>query len=75
MSASSASLPVPGAARPAPRGYVVFDLEIHDPEGYAAYRLDGQASIRRFGGRVLSGDPAPGGLVELLEGSGQPSAW
>jgi hypothetical protein len=28
-----------------PRGYVVFDLEIHEPAGYAAYRLDGQASI------------------------------
>jgi uncharacterized protein (DUF1330 family) len=46
----------------------VFDLDIHDPDGYAAYRLDGQASIRRFGGRVLSGDPAPEGVVELLEG-------
>jgi uncharacterized protein (DUF1330 family) len=68
MSASSSPPPVPGTARPAPRGYVVFDLEIHDVEGYAAYRLDGQASIRRFGGRVLSGDPAPEGVVELLEG-------
>ena len=46
----------------------MFDLEIHDAEGYAAYRLDGQASIRRFGGRVLSGDPAPEGIVEPLEG-------
>src|SRR3984885_517475 len=51
-----------------PRGYVVFDLEIHAPAGYADYRLDGQASIRRFGGRVLSGDPAPAGIVEPLEG-------
>jgi uncharacterized protein (DUF1330 family) len=51
-----------------PSGYVVFDLEIHEPAGYAAYRLDGQASIRRFGGRVLSGDPAPEGIVESLEG-------
>lgn len=64
MSASSASEP----GSPAPRGYVVFDLDIHDPAGYADYRLDGQASIRRFGGRVLSGDPAPEGIVELLEG-------
>ncbi len=62
----AASTPEPG--RPAARGYVVFDLEIHHPDGYAAYRLDGQASIRRFGGRVLSGDPAPEGVVELLEG-------
>ena len=68
MSASSALPLVPEPGGPAPRGYVVFDLEIHDPEGYAAYRLDGQASIRRFGGRVLSGDPAPAGVVEPLEG-------
>lgn len=51
-----------------PKGYVVFDLEIEDPTGYEAYRLDGQASIRRFGGRVLSGEPAPRGVVEALEG-------
>ncbi|WP_326568899.1 DUF1330 domain-containing protein [Amycolatopsis rhabdoformis] len=55
-------------AKPTPKGYVVFDLEIHDPERYEAYRLDGQASIRRFGGRVLSGEPAPRGVVEALEG-------
>ncbi len=51
-----------------PKGYVVFDLEITDPERYEAYRLLGQASIRRFGGRVLSGEPAPRGVVEPLEG-------
>src|SRR5260370_35541305 len=51
-----------------PRVYVVFDLEIHDPEGYEAYRLEGQASIRQFGGRGLSGEPAPRGIVEALEG-------
>jgi uncharacterized protein (DUF1330 family) len=51
-----------------PKGYVVFDLEITDPEAYEAYRLDGQASIRKFGGQVLSGEPAPRGTVESLEG-------
>lgn len=65
MSQSPAA-PTPASA---PKGYVVFDLEIRDPDGYAAYRLDGQASIRRFGGRVLSGDPAPKGIVECLEGT------
>lgn len=62
---------VPGTPTPSkftPKGYVVFDLEIHDPEGYEEYRLDGQASIRRFGGQVLSGEPAPRGVVESLEG-------
>jgi uncharacterized protein (DUF1330 family) len=51
-----------------PKGYVVFDLEITDPEEYEAYRLDGQASVRKWGGRVLSGEPAPRGVVEELEG-------
>lgn len=51
-----------------PKGYVVFDLEITDPAGYEAYRLDGQSTTRAFGGRVLSGEPAPRGIVEQLEG-------
>ena len=68
MPASSASSAAPESGDHVPAGYIVFDLEIHDAAGYAAYRLDGQASIRRFGGRVLSGDPAPAGIVEPLEG-------
>lgn len=52
----------------APKGYVVFDLEITDRAGYEDYRLAGQASVRRFGGRILSGEPAPDGVVECLEG-------
>lgn len=51
-----------------PKGYVVFDLEITGPESYEEYRLDGQATTRAFGGRVLSGEPAPRGVVEQLEG-------
>src|SRR3984957_14593863 len=51
-----------------PRGYIVFDLEIHDPAGYADQGLRGQASIRRFGRRVLCGGPATEGIVESLEG-------
>lgn len=56
------------ARTPVGRAYVVFDLEITDPDAYAAYRLHGQASTRRWGGRVLTGEPAPQGLVECLEG-------
>jgi uncharacterized protein (DUF1330 family) len=52
-----------------PKAYVVFDLEILDEEAYEAYRLDGQASVRRWEGRVLTGEPAPRGVVESLEGS------
>ena len=68
-SSASAGHPGDSAANTfVPKGYVVFDLEIRDPGGYEAYRLDGQASIRHFGGRVLSGEPAPRGVVEALEG-------
>jgi uncharacterized protein (DUF1330 family) len=56
------------AAAKVPKAYVVFDLEITDPEAYEQYRLHGQASVRRWGGRVLSGEPAPRGVVESLEG-------
>jgi uncharacterized protein (DUF1330 family) len=65
---SNASAPTSQSNTPTAKGYVVFDLEIHDTEKYESYRLDGQASIRRFGGRVLSGEPAPRGVVEVLEG-------
>jgi uncharacterized protein (DUF1330 family) len=51
-----------------PKAYVVFDLEITDPDAYEAYRVEGQATTRAFGGRVLTGDPAPRGVVEELEG-------
>ena len=51
-----------------PKGYVVFDLDITDPNSYEEYRLEGQATTRLFGGRVLSGEPAPRGIVESLEG-------
>jgi len=51
-----------------PKAYVVFDLDITDPEGYDVYRLEGQRSVKRYGGRVLSGEPAPKGIVEALEG-------
>ncbi len=51
-----------------PKAYVVFDLQITDPEGYEAYRLAGQQTVKRYGGRVLSGEPAPRGIIEALEG-------
>src|SRR5260370_42477014 len=56
-----------------PRVYVVFDLEIHDPEGYEAYRLEGQASIRQFGGGGVAGVPAPRGVVGAVGGDGAPT--
>ncbi len=66
---SSSDLDMAEVARtPVPKAYVIFDLEIFDPEAYEAYRLHGQASTRKWGGRVLTGEPAPRGVVECLEG-------
>jgi len=68
VSRPSDDLPSPGDVI-TPKGYVVFDLYIHDAEGYEAYRLKGQAATRAWSGRVLSGEPAPRGVVEALEGA------
>lgn len=51
---------------------VVFSMTVTDPEGYEEYRLLGQATVRRFGGRVLSGEPPPRGICEPLEGDSAP---
>ncbi|WP_380163384.1 DUF1330 domain-containing protein [Jannaschia sp. R86511] len=56
------------AAALVPRAYVVFDLTVTDPDAYETYRVHGQATVRRWGGRVLSGEPAPHSVVEVLEG-------
>lgn len=44
--------------------YLVAHLEVHDPDGFAAYRAAVPAIIERFGGRYL----IRGGEVEMLEG-------
>ena len=49
--------------------YLVADIEVTDPEGYAEYRRTVGESIAAFGGRFL----ARGGRTEALEGSWSPS--
>lgn len=48
--------------------YVITDLEISDPEGFAEYSRRVPDSLARFGGRYL----ARGGQVEHLEGGWRP---
>ena len=48
--------------------YVYGDIEVTDPEGYAAYRAGVPASIERFGGRFL----VRGGEPTVLEGARTP---
>ena len=45
-------------------GYVIAEVEVHDPGAYEAYRSRVRETIESFGGRFL----ARGGAVEVLEG-------
>jgi len=49
--------------------YVIADVTVTNPEGYAAYRPLAAASIAQYGGRFI----ARGGAVESLEGGWSPS--
>jgi uncharacterized protein (DUF1330 family) len=44
--------------------YVIFDIHVDDPDGYAPYRERAGATVEAHGGRYL----ARGGASEVLEG-------
>jgi uncharacterized protein (DUF1330 family) len=44
--------------------YVIFDIHVDDPDGYAPYRERAGAAVEARGGRYL----ARGGACEVLEG-------
>jgi uncharacterized protein (DUF1330 family) len=48
-----------------PKGYVIVNANVTDPEKYAQYRPLAEKAIAEFGGRYL----ARGGKSETLEGS------
>lgn len=48
--------------------YLIADIEITNPEGYAAYRPMAAESVARHGGRFV----ARGGAVDALEGGWTP---
>jgi len=48
--------------------YIVVQVDIKDPEGFARYRDMVPATLEPFGGRFL----ARGGAIEVLEGDWQP---
>jgi len=49
--------------------YVIADITVTNPEGYAPYRPLAGASVAQYGGRFL----ARGGAVETLEGGWNPA--
>lgn len=48
--------------------YVIVDIEVLDPEGYADYRELAPPIVAAYGGRYI----ARGGAVDVLEGEWQP---
>ena len=58
-----------------PKGYMVVEVSVHEPNGYQAYREQVMATVEAYGGRFLvrGGDPvlvegeAPVGRIVVLE--------
>ena len=50
--------------------YVISEVEMRDPDGFAAYRTLAAKTIERYGGRYL----VRGGKAELVEGNLPPKA-
>ena len=50
-------------------GYVIAQIEVTDPEGYARYREMVPATVEQYGGRYI----VRGGKAEALEGDWEPS--
>jgi uncharacterized protein (DUF1330 family) len=50
-------------------GYVIADVDVHDPEAYEEYRKLVPATLEPFGGRFV----VRGGKAETLEGSWVPN--
>ncbi|PWH13932.1 MAG: DUF1330 domain-containing protein [Anaerolineae bacterium] len=48
--------------------YVIVDITVTDPEGYAEYKQLAPAAVALYGGKYL----ARGGQTETLEGDWQP---
>lgn len=56
--------------------YLVFEISIHDPEGYAAYRSHAGPVLEKFGGRFIARSVANSeGRLETLEGDWEPERF
>jgi uncharacterized protein (DUF1330 family) len=49
--------------------YVIVDIEVHDPQGYEAYKQAAPGTVELYGGKYL----ARGGQAEVLEGDIHPA--
>lgn len=48
--------------------YVIFDIDVHDNEGYQEYRRLGAPTVAQYGGRFI----VRGGTAANLEGAWEP---
>lgn len=48
--------------------FVIVDIDVTDPEGYAVYREQAAPVVQQYGGQYI----VRGGAVEVLEGAWQP---
>ena len=53
------------------KGYVIVDIEVHDPVTYEEYKRLASDSIAHYGGRYL----ARGGTTEVVEGNWNPKRF
>jgi uncharacterized protein (DUF1330 family) len=63
--ACSADAPAPPAAQPAPKAYVVAEINVRDAEGYRDYVAAAFPVIQKYGGTFLT----RGGTTIALEGA------
>ena len=52
-------------------GYVIADIDVHDPENYEEYKKTATPTATEFGGRYI----VRGGKLEVLEGEWAPKRF
>jgi len=52
-------------------GYVIADIDVHDPENYEEYKRTATPTATEFGGRYI----VRGGKLEVLEGEWLPKRF
>ena len=52
-------------------GYVIADIDVHDPENYEEYKRTATPTAMEFGGRYI----VRGGKLEVLEGEWAPKRF
>ncbi|HEY0733003.1 MAG TPA: DUF1330 domain-containing protein [Chitinophagaceae bacterium] len=50
------------------KGYIIVEIEVHNPKEYEGYKLLSAASLKPYNGRFI----VRGGKAETLEGEGNP---